>query len=74
MKCIVGFWIWHETLEESWRMHQPKHCEYNDEAEVNSSNILSDKSYQASFKTFWQINIDLDIDIQVFIYIYIYIF
>ena len=41
----VGNQVWFETPEEGWRMHQPKHYEYNNEDEDNSPNILSDKKY-----------------------------
>ena len=40
--------IQHETPEEGQRMHQPKHCEYNNKDKDDSSNTLNDKNHQAS--------------------------
>ena len=51
----VGSQVQFETPDESQRTYQPKHCEYSNEIEDNSLNILSDKSYQASSQKFRQI-------------------
>ena len=40
-RFCVGSLVRHETPEEGWRTYRPKHCESNDEDEVNSLNILS---------------------------------
>ena len=40
-------------------MHWLKHCEYNNEDEDNSPNILRDENYQASSQKFTQISIGL---------------
>ena len=50
-RFCVGSWVWHG---EGWRTYQPK-CVYNNEDELNSPNILSDKNYQASSHKFRQI-------------------
>ena len=50
----AGSQVWHETSEEGQRMHQPKHCEYNNKYEDNSLNILNDKTYQVSSQKFRQ--------------------
>ena len=50
--------IQHETPEEGQRIHQPKHCEYNNNNNNNnndSSNTLNDKNHQASFQKLRQI-------------------
>ena len=52
--------VWHETPEEGWKTHQPKHCDYNNKDELNRSNILSNKNYQASSQRFRQIKIKQD--------------
>ena len=36
----------HETPEEDRSMYRPK-CEYNDDEEDNTKNVLSDKNYLA---------------------------
>ena len=54
-RCCVGSRVRHETLEEGRRRYRPKRCEYNNEDEVNSPNILGDKNYQALSQKFWQI-------------------
>ena len=56
----VGSWVWHETLKEGRRTHQPKHCEYNNEDEGNSLNALSDKNYHASSQKFRQVYLCID--------------
>ena len=43
-KFHVGYKVQQETLEEGWRMHQLKHCEYNNKDEDNNSNTLTDKN------------------------------
>ena len=62
-KLCMGSWVWHETPEEGWRMHPPKHCKHNNEDEDNSSN-----------KVIKIIKLNLrNLDIYIYIYIYIYI-
>ena len=46
-KFCRGSQVQHETLEGSQRTHWPKCCEYDNEDEDDSSNILSDKNHQA---------------------------
>ena len=42
-RFYVGSWVQQDTSEDSWRIYQPKCCEYNNEDEDNSPNILSEK-------------------------------
>ena len=42
-KFSVGFRVWQETPEESWRTHQLKRCKYSNKDEDNSQNFLNDK-------------------------------
>ena len=32
----VGSWVRYETHQGGRKTHQPKHCEYNDEDEINN--------------------------------------
>ena len=48
-------WVQHETPEEGWMTYQPKHCEHNNQDEINSPNILSNNNYQATSQKFKQI-------------------
>ena len=50
-KVCGSSWVWQKPSEEGWRRHQPKHCEYNNKDEDNSSNTLNDI-----------INMDINID------------
>ena len=52
---IKTIWVWHETPEENWRMHRPKHWEFKNEDEDNIPNMLSDKNHQVSSQKFRQI-------------------
>ena len=54
LKFCKGSRVRHETPEESQRTHWPKHCECNNEDEINSPSTLSDKNYQASSQKFRQ--------------------
>ena len=40
LKFCEGFQVWPEMPEKDWKMHQPKHCEFYDEDEDNSSNKI----------------------------------
>ena len=55
LKFSVGSRIWQETLEEGWKTHRPKRCEYNNKDEDNSLNTINDKNYQAPSHKFKQI-------------------
>ena len=44
LKFSVGSWVWQEASENSQRIHQPKHCEYNNKDEDNNPNTLNDKN------------------------------
>ena len=48
LRFCVGSKVWHETPEKGRRVYQPKCCKYNNEDEVNSPKILTDKNDQAS--------------------------
>ena len=51
MKFWVDSQVWHETPDEDQRMHQPKHCKYNNEYKDDSLNIFGDKKKNKT-KTF----------------------
>ena len=51
-KFHVGSLVLQETLEEHRRVHQVKHCEYNNKDEENCPNTLNDKNEEASHETF----------------------
>ena len=55
LRFCVGSWVQHETPEESWRIHQPKYCEYNNKDEDYSPNTLNDKNDQVSSQKFRKI-------------------
>ena len=44
-KFCVGSQVWQETSKEGQRMHQPKHCEYENKDEDNSLNTLNDENF-----------------------------
>ena len=55
MKFCKGSWIWQECSwvkqekpEEGQRIHQPKHCVYNNKDVDNILNTLNNMNYQAS--------------------------
>ena len=54
-KFSVNSQVQHETPEEGRRTHWLKCCEYNNEADDNSPNILSDKKPSDIFKIFQHI-------------------
>ena len=56
MFCVHS-WVWHEIPEEGQRTYRTKLWEYNKEDEDGSSNIQSDKDYQASSQKFRQIKL-----------------
>ena len=54
LKFCVGSRVQHEPPEQGQKAYKPK-CEYNNEDEDNSPNILGDKNYQTSSQKFRQI-------------------
>ena len=44
-KFFVDSQVWQETFKVGWRMHQPKHFEYNNKDEDNNSNTLNDNNF-----------------------------
>ena len=50
----LKFWVvsqfQQETPEESQKMHEPKHCEYNNKDEDSSQSTRNDENYHASSK------------------------
>ena len=53
-RFCLGSLVRHETPEESRRSHLPKLCDYDNDDEINSPNIISDQNDQASFQKFRQ--------------------
>ena len=54
-RFCLGSWFGHETPEEGRRTYWSKRCEYNNEDEHYSPNILRDQNHQASFLKIRQI-------------------
>ena len=55
LKFYVGSQVWHGTFEKGRRIYQPKRCEYNNEDEDKSQNILSDKNFLFVFQTLYNV-------------------
>ena len=55
LRFFADYEVRHETSERGRRTYRPKSCEYNNKDEVNSPNIFSENTYQASSKKFGQI-------------------
>ena len=53
---VISTWYGPDIIhhEKGWRTYRPKRWEYSNKDEVNSSNILSNNNYQASWRKFRQ--------------------